>query len=173
MCALGVYEVGFRFAVDAPKPLPAAPQCGAVVPGRFFKKLQPRLLLGAQSAAIHTVKICLPFPRSFLGGGNAAWPTASLHGPPHDCYVEVFAGGAARYFCEPRSRRLRCSTTSTATRSCCTVGAELSGRIGAPNGRSVRARSSNGRRCPPGNPHPPPARHSFSTCNILPSPARS
>jgi len=35
--------------------------------------------------------------------------------PPHECYVEVFAGGAALYFMRPRPHRLKSSTTSTAT----------------------------------------------------------
>jgi len=46
--------------------------------------------------------LCL-CPSSLGWAANAAWLTPLLLlFPPHECYVEVFAGGAALYFMKPQ-----------------------------------------------------------------------
>jgi DNA adenine methylase len=91
---------------------------------RTSLQVQPTLLLRAQSGVslelfIHTAKVLLYMSTPiipWMGGKRRLADRLIPLFPPHECYVEVFAGGAALYFMPPpRPRPLMSSTTSTAT----------------------------------------------------------
>ena len=79
-----------------PQSSPASP---VKAPAPCTKRSEPNTCLSIQQ---RSCKQCL-HPSSLGWAANAAWPTASFPcSHPHECYVEVFAGGGALYFLRPQ-----------------------------------------------------------------------
>ena len=77
--------------------IPASP---AKAPASCTKRSEPSTVYPYSKGLAFTC----PHPSSLGWAASAAWPTAlSRCSPPHECYVEVFAGGAALYFMRPQA----------------------------------------------------------------------